>query len=52
MAAKTEYNILRPAFYFDVFSSDNIILGNFEKYELDILNPEGKLIKKILKKHR
>lgn len=52
MAAKTEYNILRPTFYFDVFANDNIILGHSEKYELDILNPEGKLIKKILKKHR
>ncbi|MDD8021424.1 MAG: 6-bladed beta-propeller [Acidobacteriota bacterium] len=52
MAAKTEYNILRPTFYFDVFANDNIILGHSGKYELDILNPEGKLIKKILKKHR
>ena len=52
MAAKTEYNILRPTFYFDIFSNDNIILGNSEKYELDILNPQGKLIKKILKKYR
>jgi hypothetical protein len=52
MAAKTEYNILRATFYFDVFPNDNIILGHSEKYELDILNPEGKLIKKILKKHR
>ncbi|NMC64805.1 MAG: 6-bladed beta-propeller, partial [Acidobacteria bacterium] len=51
MAAKTEYNILRATFYFDVFPNDNIILGHSEKYELDILNPEGKLIKKILKKH-
>jgi len=52
MAARTESNILRPTFYFDVFSGDNITLGNFEKYELDILKSEGKLIKKILKKHR
>jgi len=52
MAAKTEYSILRPTFYFDIFTNDNIILGHSEKYELDILNPEGKLIKKILKKHR
>ncbi|HRD02462.1 MAG TPA: 6-bladed beta-propeller [Candidatus Saccharicenans sp.] len=52
LTARTEYNFLRPTFYFDIFANDNIILGHSEKYELDILNPEGKLIKKILKKHR
>ncbi|MDH5203993.1 MAG: hypothetical protein OEW69_12160, partial [Nitrospirota bacterium] len=37
--------------YWEVTREDNIIWGFPDKYELNVLNPEGKLLKKIVKDH-
>ena len=44
-------NPLFPRCYWEVTKEDNIIWGFPDKYELYVLNPEGKLLKKILKDH-
>jgi hypothetical protein len=44
-------NPLFPRCYWEVTGEDNIIWGFSDKYELYVLNPEGKLLKKILKDH-
>lgn len=46
-----EFDIAKPSFYCDVSPNDNIVWGDSKKYELQILNPEGELIKKIQKKY-
>jgi hypothetical protein len=49
-----KYPYLNPFFpqcYWEVTKEDNIIWGFPDKYELDVLNPEGKLFKKIVKDH-
>jgi len=42
-------NPFLPVFYWRIDRSDNIIYGYPEKYEFKIFNPEGKVVKKILK---
>ncbi len=42
-------NPLFPRCYWEVTEEDNIIWGFPDKYELQVLNPEGKLLKKIVK---
>ena len=44
-------DIGKPSWYCDVSPSGNIIWGDSKEYVLQILNPKGKLIKKILKEH-
>ncbi len=49
-----KYPYLNPFFprcYWVVTEEDNIIWGFPDKYELQVLNPEGKLLKKIVKDH-
>jgi len=49
-----KYPYLNPFFprcYWAVTKEDNIIWGFPDKYELHVLNPEGKLLKKIVKDH-
>jgi len=38
-----------PVFFWEVIKKDNIIWGISTEYELQVLNPDGKLIKKIVK---
>ncbi len=40
-----------PRCYWEVTKEDNIIWGFPDKYELQVLNPDGKLLKKIVKDH-
>jgi hypothetical protein len=40
-----------PLFYWTIDENDNIIYGYQKNYELLVFNPEGKLIKKIVKEH-
>jgi hypothetical protein len=44
-------DIGKPSCLCDVTSEDYVVWGNSELYELQVLNPEGKLVKKIQKKH-
>jgi len=49
-----KYPYLNPFFprcYWEVTKEDHIIWGFPDKYELNVLNPEGKLLKKIVKDH-
>jgi len=49
-----KYPYLNPFFprcYWQVTKEDNIIWGFPDKYELQVFNPEGKLLKKIVKDH-
>ncbi|MEW6455786.1 MAG: 6-bladed beta-propeller [Acidobacteriota bacterium] len=41
-----------PRFIWQLMKNDNIIWGYPEKYELNILNPKGKPIKKIIKEYK
>lgn len=41
------YKPFRPRFYFQVMDDDCLLYGYPERYELQIFNPEGKVIKKI-----
>lgn len=49
---KDEIRLLKPSLYCVVSKMDNIIWGNSERYELQILNPDGKLVKQISKLHK
>ncbi|MDH5468632.1 MAG: 6-bladed beta-propeller [Candidatus Aminicenantes bacterium] len=40
-----------PLFYWKICENDNIIYGYQKNYEFLVFNPEGKLIKKIVKEH-
>lgn len=40
-----------PLFFWKIYGNDTIIYGYQKNYELLVFNPEGKLIKKIVKKH-
>jgi len=42
-------NPFMPVFYWRIDENDNIIYGYPEKYEFKIFNPEGKVVRKILK---
>ncbi len=42
-------NPYHPVFYFQIDKNDNIVYGFPETYEIQILNPEGELIRRILK---
>jgi len=42
-------NPFMPVFYWRIDENDNIIYGYPEKYELKIFNPEGEVVRKILK---
>lgn len=44
-------NPFMPVFYWRIDEDDNIIYGYPEKYELKIFNPEGIVVKKILKEY-
>lgn len=46
-----ELNVVRPSLCLDVFNNGNIVFGNSEKYELNIIDSQGILIRKIIKKH-
>ena len=43
--------IFRPIFYWEIKEKDKVIYGSPNKYELKILNSDGTLIKKIIKKY-
>ena len=45
------FNPLFPQCYWEISDNDNIIWGFAGKYEIHILNPEGKLFRKIIKKY-
>jgi len=47
--SRRERKAWRPSLYCVVDQNDNIVWGNSKKYEFHILNPEGKLIRKIIK---
>lgn len=38
-----------PLFYWQITKNDNVILGHTKNYEIHIINPEGKIIRKIKK---
>ena len=42
--------MFKPWVYCEVFKDDSLVWGDSNKYELYILNPEGKLVKKIVRK--
>jgi len=42
-------NPFHPIFYFQIDKDDNIVYGFPETYEIQILNPEGEILKRILK---
>ena len=42
---------LQPSLLFDISESDNIIWANSLKYEINIVSPEGILLRKISKEH-
>jgi hypothetical protein len=46
---QSEIPVLEPSIIYDVSQEDNIIWGSSDKYEISVLNPEGELIKKIIK---
>jgi len=43
------YNLLKPALPFDVTKENNIIWANSSRYEIQIINSEGNLVKRIIK---
>lgn len=45
------FNPFLPIFYCRLGENDNIIYGYPKDYELQIINPEGKVMKKIVKKY-
>ena len=47
-----ELNVLKPYLYFGVTKDDNIVWGFSDKYELQVLNPEGELIRRIIKNYK
>lgn len=44
-----EFEVMGASLYCAVFKDDAVIWGNSEKYELQIINPQGKLIRKIIR---
>ncbi|MBN2246211.1 MAG: 6-bladed beta-propeller [Candidatus Aminicenantes bacterium] len=48
-ARKGGYNPFGGSFVYNIRYDDYIVFGNHEKYEIDIYDPSGKLIKKISK---
>ena len=46
---KRESKVMRPGLSCAVFKDDSVIWVNSKKYELQILNPEGKLSRKIIR---
>lgn len=44
--------IMSPTFHFDIDSNDNIICGFSDKYEFQIFNSDGQLLKKIVKEFK
>ena len=49
---KGELNILKPYLYFGVTEGDNIVWAFSAKYELQIFNPDGELIRKIINNYK
>ncbi len=45
------FEVGKPSLYCDVSPNDNIVWGNSKEYVLKILDREGRLIKKIIKKY-
>lgn len=45
------YNPFMPIFRFQLIGDDNVLYGYPESYELQIFNPEGKLVKKITREY-
>jgi len=45
----TAFNPFMPIFYYQLAENDNIVYGYSKDYELQIISPEGKVIKKIVK---
>jgi hypothetical protein len=43
-------NLFPPRIYFDLTKENNIIYGISDNYEIKVINPKGKLIKKIIKR--
>lgn len=43
--------LILPFYYFSLTKKDYIVWGYSNKYELQILSPEGKIVMKILKEH-
>ncbi|MDH5706622.1 MAG: 6-bladed beta-propeller [Candidatus Aminicenantes bacterium] len=46
---RRETRAMEPSLYCVVIQNDNIVWGNSKRYEVHILNPEGRLIRKIIK---
>lgn len=46
---RREFKVVGPSLYCAVFKDDSVIWGNSKKYELQILNPEGRLIRKVIR---
>jgi len=44
-----ELNPFHPVFYFQIDREDNIVYGFPETYEIEILSPEGEVLKRIIK---
>jgi len=46
---RREFKVMEPSLYCAVFKDDSVLWGNSKKYELQILNPEGKLVRKVIR---
>jgi hypothetical protein len=47
-----ELNVLKPYLYFEITKDNNIVWGFSDKYELQVLNPEGELERRITKDYK
>lgn len=45
------YDVLAPMVYWTLDPKDNIVFGYPEEYEIQVLGPQNKLVRKILKDH-
>ena len=45
-------NLFPPRFYYSIIKNDKILWCISNKYEINISNPQGKLVKKILKEYK
>ena len=50
-AESPELEVMASSFYFDLTKKDNIIWGFNNKYELQIFDSDGKLLRKIIKEY-
>lgn len=49
---RSGYDPFGPDLYWTLTSDDHVVCGHSKEYELQVYNPQGKLVRKILKDHR